>query len=103
MSTTMDKTQRILFMVLPLGFVFFIVSGSVLFPAGLLLYWVTTNLWTVGPGARDAAAGAAQLGAEPPKRSSRTPPGSGGASDGGTTAPRRQPRRPPPLRPRPAA
>ena len=50
MSTTMDKTQRILFMVLPLGFVFFIVSGSVVFPAGLLLYWVTTNLWTVGQG-----------------------------------------------------
>jgi YidC/Oxa1 family membrane protein insertase len=50
MSTTMDKTQRILFMVLPLGFVFFILSGSVTFPVGLLLYWVTTNLWTVGQG-----------------------------------------------------
>jgi YidC/Oxa1 family membrane protein insertase len=50
MSTTMDKTQRILFMVLPLGFVFFILSGSVTFPVGLLVYWVTTNLWTVGQG-----------------------------------------------------
>jgi YidC/Oxa1 family membrane protein insertase len=50
MSTTMDRTQRILFMVLPLGFVFFILSGSITFPAGLLIYWVTTNLWTVGQG-----------------------------------------------------
>jgi YidC/Oxa1 family membrane protein insertase len=77
MSTTMDKTQRILFMVLPLGFVFFILSGSVVFPAGLLLYWVTTNLWTVGQGLitrrlvpRTAAAAAAGE-----KRSSRTAPG----------------------------
>ena len=76
MSTTMDRTQRILFMVLPLGFVFFILSGSVVFPAGLLLYWVTTNLWTVGQGLitrrlvpRTTAA------AEGEKRSSRTAPG----------------------------
>jgi YidC/Oxa1 family membrane protein insertase len=46
MSTTMDKTQRYLMMVLPLFFVAFIVN----FPTGLLIYWVTTNLWTVGQG-----------------------------------------------------
>jgi YidC/Oxa1 family membrane protein insertase len=46
MSTTMDKTQRYIMMFLPLVFVSFIVN----FQTGLLLYWVTTNLWTVGQG-----------------------------------------------------
>jgi YidC/Oxa1 family membrane protein insertase len=46
MSATVDKTQRILFMFMPLVFVFVIAR----FPAGLVLYWVTTNLWTVGQG-----------------------------------------------------
>jgi YidC/Oxa1 family membrane protein insertase len=72
MSTTMDKTQRILFMVLPLGFVFFILSGSVTFPAGLLLYWVTTNLWTVGQGLVTRRL-VPRTKPEPVKRSSRTP------------------------------
>jgi YidC/Oxa1 family membrane protein insertase len=72
MSTTMDKTQRILFMVLPLGFVFFILSGSVTFPAGLLLYWVTTNLWTVGQGLVTRRL-VPRTKPEPAKRSSRTP------------------------------
>jgi len=44
MSATADKTQRYLFMLMPLVFVFVIAH----FPAGLVLYWVTTNLWTVG-------------------------------------------------------
>jgi YidC/Oxa1 family membrane protein insertase len=46
MATTMDKMQRNLMMVLPLFFVAFILN----FPTGLLIYWVTTNLWTVGQG-----------------------------------------------------
>lgn len=44
MSTTTDKTQRYLFMALPFFFVIFIVR----FPAGLLVYWITTNVWTIG-------------------------------------------------------
>jgi YidC/Oxa1 family membrane protein insertase len=43
MSTTMDKTQRNLMLFLPLLFVAFIIR----FPAGLIVYWITTNLWTV--------------------------------------------------------
>src|SRR6266446_3291213 len=39
MSATVDKMQRTLFMVMPLVFVFVIAR----FPAGLVLYWVTTN------------------------------------------------------------
>jgi YidC/Oxa1 family membrane protein insertase len=46
MATTMDKMQRNLMLVLPLFFVAFIIN----FPTGLLIYWVTTNLWTVGQG-----------------------------------------------------
>jgi YidC/Oxa1 family membrane protein insertase len=46
MSTTMEKTQRYLLLILPLVFITFISR----FPAGLVLYWVTTNLWTVGQG-----------------------------------------------------
>jgi YidC/Oxa1 family membrane protein insertase len=44
MSVTADKSQRMLMFVLPLIFVPFIVS----FPSGLILYWITTNVWTIG-------------------------------------------------------
>ncbi len=46
MSTTMDKMQRGIMLVLPLAFITVVAH----FPAGLVLYWVTTNLWTVGQG-----------------------------------------------------
>jgi YidC/Oxa1 family membrane protein insertase len=65
----MDRVQRTILIVLPLAFVFVIVN----FPAGLVLYWVTSNLWTTGQGlvTRQLMPRAA---APPPKRSSRTPP-----------------------------
>ena len=44
--STADKNQRMLMYGLPFVFVFFIFS----FPAGLIVYWITTNLWTVGQG-----------------------------------------------------
>jgi YidC/Oxa1 family membrane protein insertase len=84
MSTTMDRTQRILFMVLPLGFVFFILSGSITFPTGLLIYWVTTNLWTVGQGLVTRRL-VPKTKPEPVKRSSRTPPRE--STDGAEPAP----------------
>jgi len=43
MSVTADKNQRRLFLALPLVFVFFILN----FPAGLIVYWITTNTWTI--------------------------------------------------------
>jgi YidC/Oxa1 family membrane protein insertase len=46
MSTTMDRSQRVILMVMPIAFVTFLIN----FPVGLVLYWVTTNLWTVGQG-----------------------------------------------------
>ena len=46
MSATMDKMQRGIMMVVPLVFIGVVAH----FPAGLVIYWVTTNLWTVGQG-----------------------------------------------------
>jgi YidC/Oxa1 family membrane protein insertase len=43
MPSTMDKTQRYVFMAMPFMFVIFVIR----FPVGLMLYWITTNLWTV--------------------------------------------------------
>jgi YidC/Oxa1 family membrane protein insertase len=75
MSMTADRTQRILFLVLPFVLVPFIIDppGGTVFPVGLLLYWVTTNLWTVGQGLvtrRFVPRGPLPT----TKRSSRTPP-----------------------------
>lgn len=44
MAVTADKSQRMMMFILPLVFVPFILS----FPAGLILYWITTNIWTIG-------------------------------------------------------
>ena len=42
-SAAMDKTQRQIMLFMPLIFVLFVIR----FPAGVLVYWITTNLWTV--------------------------------------------------------
>ncbi|HET7120413.1 MAG TPA: YidC/Oxa1 family membrane protein insertase [Solirubrobacterales bacterium] len=44
MSLSADKSQRTMMFLLPLIFVPFILN----FPAGLILYWITTNIWTIG-------------------------------------------------------
>ncbi len=75
MSSTMDRTQRIIFIALPFVFVFFILN----FPTGLMLYWVTTNLWTVGQGL--VTRRLLPKPAAPPKRTSRAEQRGGG--DGG--------------------
>ena len=102
MSTTMQGAQRILLMVLPVLFVPFILN----FPAGLMLYWLTTNLWTTGQG---LVTRRLMPKPEPPeKRSSRTPAkdeppaasgnGSPAASAKTTAAPARKPVAGPPKR-----
>jgi YidC/Oxa1 family membrane protein insertase len=73
MGQQMDKTQRRIMMILPLAFLTVVTR----FPTGLVLYWMTTNLWTVGqglitrrlmpkPGSAPAHTG--------PRRTSRTAP-----------------------------
>ena len=71
MSSTMDKMQRYLLLALPLIFLFFVIN----FPAGLMIYWVTTNLWTTGQGLVTRTLRPKPV--APEKRSSRTPPGGG--------------------------
>jgi YidC/Oxa1 family membrane protein insertase len=44
MSVTADKTQQRIMLLLPLMFAAFVPN----FPAGLVLYWITTNFWTLG-------------------------------------------------------
>jgi len=44
MAVTADKSQRVMMFVLPFIFVPFVIN----FPAGLVLYWITTNVWTIG-------------------------------------------------------
>jgi YidC/Oxa1 family membrane protein insertase len=68
MSQTMDKTQRTLLLILPIAFLFVVLN----FPSGLVLYWVTTNLWTVGQGLITRRLMPRKT-TEPVKRSSRTP------------------------------
>ncbi|HTA14644.1 MAG TPA: YidC/Oxa1 family membrane protein insertase [Solirubrobacteraceae bacterium] len=46
MSASADPNQRRLMMLLPLFFVVILYK----YPAGLLVYWITTNLWTLGQG-----------------------------------------------------
>jgi YidC/Oxa1 family membrane protein insertase len=96
MGTTMDKTQRNIMMVLPLAFIT-VVSR---FPVGLVLYWMTTNLWTVGlglvtrrlvPKAKPGAVAVAPVG---PKRSSRTPPRDGAGGNGTDAAVTEEPAKP---------
>ena len=81
MAPTADKTQRTLFMIMPLVFVFVIAR----FPAGLVLYWVTTNLWTVGQGLITRRLVARTPAPAPERRSSRTPPKDDGTSGNGAT------------------
>jgi YidC/Oxa1 family membrane protein insertase len=44
MSVSVDKTQQRIMLLLPLFFAALIPN----FPAGLILYWITTNFWTLG-------------------------------------------------------
>jgi YidC/Oxa1 family membrane protein insertase len=76
MTVTADRQQRLLMIMLPLFFVLFIIN----FPAGLIVYWITTNVWTIGQqyvvrrlapppvvaGAPAAAGAAAAVPAKPP-------------------------------------
>src|SRR3954462_4521238 len=39
-----DPTQRRIMLAMPFVFVFFIIN----FQAGLIVYWITTNVWTIG-------------------------------------------------------
>ncbi len=46
MSASAEPSQRWMMLGLPLIFIVFLLR----YPAGLLVYWITTNLWTIGQG-----------------------------------------------------
>jgi YidC/Oxa1 family membrane protein insertase len=69
MSATMERTQRLIFFALPFLFIPFIIN----FKAGLVLYWATTNLWTVGQGVVTRRL-VPRTKVAPQKKTSRTPP-----------------------------
>lgn len=78
MSTSMQsKAQRYMIMFLPIVFLPFILG----FPSGLMIYWLTTNLWTTGQGLITRRLMPKPV--APPKRSSRTPPKEAEASANG--------------------
>ena len=77
MSATVDRTQRIIFFALPFLFIPFVIH----FKAGLVLYWATTNLWTVGQGVITRRL-VPRTKVAPPKKSSRTPPRDEGEGNG---------------------
>jgi YidC/Oxa1 family membrane protein insertase len=97
-TTLQSKAQRYLMLVLPVVFIPVVLR----FPVGLLLYWVTTNLWTIGQGAITRRMfPRPQLPAE--KKTSRAPaggkpsPGGSGSGTGKTvkpTAPKPAPKKP---------
>ena len=88
MSTTMDKAQRAILLVMPIAFLAVVAN----FKTGLILYWVTTNLWTVGQGV--VTRRLVPKTPAPPKKSSRTPRKDDGGSSGDGA--RRGPREPAP-------
>jgi YidC/Oxa1 family membrane protein insertase len=119
MSTTTDRTQRMIFLALPFVFVAFVVR----FPAGLLVYWITTNLWTIvqqtiirrrlgpmRPPGQDSGMGLGELlrgaGGGSPAREPAAVSSGGGSSGGGSSggragkAPEGRPTGPPPAPPR---
>jgi YidC/Oxa1 family membrane protein insertase len=97
MSTSMQsKAQRYMIMFLPIVFLPFILG----FPAGLMIYWLTTNLWSTGQGIITRRQMPRPV--APPKRSSRTPPkdetevaDNGEQPSGDGTPPRPKPSGPP--------
>jgi YidC/Oxa1 family membrane protein insertase len=90
-APTMDKSQRQMMMVLPLLFVIFVIR----FPAGVLVYWITTNSWTMlqqyvvrkrlGPitPPAPAADGPSSGGGPPPRGGGPRGGGGGGNGSGG--------------------
>ena len=67
MSTSTSSQQRYMMMGLPVFFVWFVMR----FPTGLVLYWMTSNVWVVGQGL--VTRRLVPKRPPPAKRSSRTP------------------------------
>jgi YidC/Oxa1 family membrane protein insertase len=95
-AAAMEPTQRYMMMALPLFFVLFVIR----FPAGVLVYWITTNTWTMGQqyivkrrlgpmrAAAAAASGDSAGGGTSPPAADRKPTGGSGGSSSRASTPR---------------
>ena len=97
MSQNMQPAQRAMLLILPIAFIPFVLN----FPSGLMIYWLTTNLWTTGQGLITRRLTPKPQ--PPPKKSSRTPPKSevaaaAGGTDGAQAATKKAPAAPPRVR-----
>jgi YidC/Oxa1 family membrane protein insertase len=104
-TATADPNQRRLMLLLPVVFVVFLYR----FPAGLLVYWITTNTWTIGqqllirrhmgtpPAASEPASGKkpdrARDGSGPQEEPALASAGASGGSRSPSAAPPRPPRK----------
>jgi YidC/Oxa1 family membrane protein insertase len=88
MSQNMQKAQRVMLLILPIAFIPFVLN----FPSGLMLYWLTTNLWTTGQGLITRRLTPKPQ--PPPKKSSRTPPKSEVAAAAAAEAEKSAPKQP---------
>jgi YidC/Oxa1 family membrane protein insertase len=108
MAVTADRNQRLIMIALPFVFVPFIQG----FPAGLIVYWITTNLWTVGQqylirrtaglpvrGAPIPAGAAAATAPEPKRKEPKKPKEEEPAAAAATEVPARERRTTAPPRP----
>jgi YidC/Oxa1 family membrane protein insertase len=107
MAQNPDRSQRTMMLVLPLIFVPIVIG----FPAGVIVYWITTNLWTVGQqytvrrtlgpmrpatasaGAAAAVSGSDGKGGKPPPERKKEPEKAEAAAPRRATAPPPPPRR----------
>lgn len=78
MSASADPNQRRLMLAIPVFFVIILYA----YPAGLLVYWITTNLWTIGQGWFVRRSLGAPPGAPPGVTSGKDDSSDGGASGG---------------------
>lgn len=79
MSASADPNQRRIMLIFPLFIVIFLYR----YPTGLLVYWITTNLWTVGQGWFVRR----KVGAPPALPGMGKGPGDGGGGPGGDGKP----------------
>src|SRR5438552_13907687 len=79
-TATADPNQRRLMLLLPVVFVVILYR----YPAGLLVYWITTNLWTIGQQLLIRQ----YMGAPQPPPGKSAAPGAGPSPDGKPPSPR---------------
>ena len=70
MAVTADKNQRMLMLIFPIVLIPVVIN----FPAGLLVYWITTNVWTIGQQATIQRLVPAPVHATPEEKAAAKPP-----------------------------